>query len=168
MSYINETLMTDEVVLYRAKPHWIIFTPALGWLFLALLILLLAPSYYFANVALYGNYTLSDIVGFIVLIIAIISGLIAYVSYQTSEYGITNKRILMKIGFISRVSVEILLQRVESIQVYQSIAGRIFNYGSIVISGTGGSKDPFYSIPDPLLFRRYAQQQLQQINLARG
>jgi hypothetical protein len=163
MSYIDETLMSDEAVIYRTKPHWIIFTPAFGWLFLGILILSLAPRYHFATVNIFSIYTLTDILGAIVLIIAIISALAAFVTYQTSEYGITNRRILMKVGFISRTSLEILLQRVESIQVFQSITGRIFNYGSIVVSGTGGSKDPFPNIPNPLLFRKYAQQQLEQL-----
>lgn len=162
MSYIDETLMNDEEVVYRTKPHWIIFTPALGWLFLSILILFLAPRYMLANTYVYSNYTFSDILGIAVLLLAVISGLVAYVTYQTSEFGITTKRILMKVGFISRTSLEILLQRVESIQVYQTVPGRLFDYGSIIVSGTGGSKDPFPNIPEPLLFRRYAQQQLEQ------
>lgn len=162
MSYIDETLMNDEEVLYRTKPHWIIFTPAIGWLFLAILILFLGPRY-LGQANLYSNYSLTEILGITVLIVALISGLIAYVTYQSSEFGITNRRILMKVGFISRISLEILLQRVESIQVYQSIPGRVFNYGSIIVSGTGGSKDPFPNIADPLAFRHYAQQQLEAI-----
>lgn len=164
MSYIDDTLMSDEEVLYRTKPHWIIFSASIGWLFLAILILFVAPRYRIANALLYDSYTISDVLGFIVLIIALFSGLIAYVTYQTSEFGITSKRILMKVGFISRVSLEILLQRVESIQVYQTIPGRVFNYGSIVISGTGGSKDPFPNIPAPLVFRKYAQEQLELVS----
>lgn len=163
MSYIDETLTNEEQVLYRTKPHWIIFSASLGWLFLAILILFLTPRYDFANTPLYSTYTLADILGSIVLLLGLLSGIIAYVNYQTSEYGITNRRILMKVGFISRLSLEILLQRVEGIQVFQSIPGRVFNYGSIVIIGTGGSRDPFPNIPDPLVFRRYAQQQIDNI-----
>jgi uncharacterized membrane protein YdbT with pleckstrin-like domain len=164
MGYIDETLTDDEVVLYRTKPHWIIFTPALGWLFVSILILFLAPRYPFANVTLYGSYTFTDFLGLFALIIAIISGILSYISYQTSEYGITNKRVLMKVGFISRLALEILLQRVESIQVSQSVPGRIFDFGTIIINGTGGSKDPFPNIPEPLVFRRFAQQQLEEMH----
>ncbi len=163
MSYIDQTLMNDEKVIYRTRPAWVIFSPAFGWLFLAILILFLAPRYHFANFSIYGNYTLTDILGVIVLIISLFSGLAAFIHYQSSEFGITNRRILMKVGFISRLSLEILLQRVESIQVFQTIPGRIFNYGTIIISGIGGSKDPFHNIQDPLLFRRYAQQQLEHV-----
>lgn len=163
MSYIDQTLMNDEHVVYRTKPHWVIFGPALGWLFLAILVLFLAPGYRYGNIAIYGNYTLTDILGFLMVIVAFFSGLSAFVAYQTSEFGITNRRILMKVGFIRRLSLEILLSRIESIQVYQSMVGRALDYGTIMVSGTGGSKDPFPNIPDPLLFRRYAQQQLEQI-----
>ncbi len=162
MSYIEETLIRDERLLYRTKPHWIIFTPAIGWFFLAICIFIFAPQYPFANSPLYGSYSLTDLLGIFVLIVSAISGTMAYVVYQTSEYGITNRRILMKVGFISRMSLEILLQRVESIHVYQSIIGRFFDYGTIIVSGTGGSKDPFPNIPHPLLFRRYAQRQIEQ------
>lgn len=162
MSYIDGTLMSDEHVVYRTKPHWIIFTPSLGWLLLAILILFIGPNYNVGNTYFYGNYTITDILGFMSLAAALLSGFSAYVTYQTSEFGITNRRILMKVGFIRRLSLEILLSRVESIQVYQSIPGRVFNYGTIQVSGTGGSKDPFPNIPDPLLFRKHAQEQLEQ------
>jgi uncharacterized membrane protein YdbT with pleckstrin-like domain len=163
VSYIDETLMMDERVLYRTKPHWIIFTPSIGWLFLSFLLFLLGPTYALGRVYIYKNYMLTDVLGFITLIFALFSGLFSFINYQTSEFGITNRRILMKVGFISRLALEILLQKVESIQVYQTVFGRLFNYGSIIISGTGGSKDPFPNIPDPLTFRKYAQQQLEQM-----
>lgn len=160
MGYIEQTLVPGEEIIFRTKPAWIIFTAPLGWLFLAILILFLGPHYSFINSSIFGRYTLVDLFGFFAIIAALFSGIGAFINYQTSEFGITNRRILMKVGFISRISLEILLQRVESIQVYQSITGRIFNYGTIIISGIGGSKDPFPNIPDPLLFRHYAQQQL--------
>jgi uncharacterized membrane protein YdbT with pleckstrin-like domain len=164
MSYIDDTLTNDEVVLYRTKPHWIIFTPALGWLFLSILILFLAPRYPLANMYIYDSYTLTDILGCMALIVALFSALFSFVTYQSSEYGITNKRILMKVGFISRQSLEILLQRIESIQVFQTVLGRVFDYGTILVNGTGGSKDPFPNIPEPLVFRRFAQQQLEEFH----
>lgn len=168
MSYIDQSLMQDEQILYRTKPHWIIFSASFGWLLLAILILFLAPRYQFATVPIYKNYTLTDILGVLVLLIALISGFLAYITYQTSEYGITNRRILMKVGFISRLSFEIMLQRVEGIQVFQTVLGRILNYGSILVIGTGGTRDPFPNIPDPLVFRRYAQEQVDSINPTSG
>lgn len=160
MGYIDQTLTSDEELVFRTKPHWIIFTASLGWLFLAILILFVAPKYNVANIHFYDRYTITDLLGFLALFAALFSGLSAFVTFQTSEYGITTRRILMKVGFIRRYSEEILLSRVESIQVYQSVMGRLFDYGTIVVSGTGGSKDPFPYMPNPLNFRRIAQQHL--------
>jgi uncharacterized membrane protein YdbT with pleckstrin-like domain len=161
MGYIDETLMADERIIYRTKPHWIIFTPVLGWLILALLITFIGPRYDLGTVKFHGNYTLVDIFAGLAFIIALLSALFTFITYQTSEFGITNKRVLMKVGFIRRSTLEILLQKIESIQVSQTVLGRILNYGLIIVSGVGGSRDPFQNIPNPLVFRRYAQEQLE-------
>ena len=76
----------------------------------------------------------------------------------SSEFAITNKRIIVKVGFISRRTLEMNLGKVESINVDQSILGRILGYGSINIIGTGGTKEPFADISAPLEFRRQYQQ----------
>jgi len=76
----------------------------------------------------------------------------------TSEFAITNKRIIIKVGFISRRTLEMNLGKVESINVDQSILGRILGYGTINIIGTGGTKEPFADISDPLDFRKQYQQ----------
>ena len=99
--------------------------------------------------------------GLILLIFAIITWIGACITYYSSEYGLTTKRVLVKVGFIRRRSIEILLQRVESIQVDQTLWGRLWGYGTIIICGTGGSRDPFYRIADPLTFRREVQEQLE-------
>jgi uncharacterized membrane protein YdbT with pleckstrin-like domain len=78
----------------------------------------------------------------------------------SSEFGVSTKRVLMKTGFISRHSLETLLSKVESISVYQGMMGRLFGFGSIIISGTGGSKEFFFGIRDPMEFRRQVQEQI--------
>jgi uncharacterized membrane protein YdbT with pleckstrin-like domain len=78
-----------------------------------------------------------------------------YIVYKTTEIAITNKRIIAKFGFISRSTIEINLPKVESVQVDQSVMGRMLDYGTIVISGAG---TPNLSIPgaaEPLLFRKH-------------
>lgn len=76
------------------------------------------------------------------------------VSYLTSEFAVTNKRIIIKTGFISRNTFEMNHSKIESINVNQSILGRILGYGTIVIMGTGSTREPFDRIRDPLAFRR--------------
>ncbi len=80
------------------------------------------------------------------------------IEFLTSEFAITNKRIIIKIGFISRRTLEMNLGKVESIIVDQSILGRILGYGTINVIGTGGTKEPFADIRAPLDFRRQYQQ----------
>src|SRR5262245_51100037 len=78
----------------------------------------------------------------------------AYVKYKTTELAITSKRVIAKFGFISRRTVEININKVESVQVDQGILGRIFNYGTLVISGAGDPQAPIPGISEPMAFRR--------------
>ncbi len=73
---------------------------------------------------------------------------------KTDEFVITNKRIIMKTGLISRNIFEMTAQHVESVNVDQSILGRIFGYGTVIIVGSGGTKESFPDIAKPLSFRR--------------
>ena len=80
------------------------------------------------------------VLGFIFLFawgLGIIFWIWAALRYATTELAITNKRIMAKFGFISRTTIELSMQKTESIQVRQGMLGRIFNYGSIVVSGAG-------------------------------
>ncbi|HSH73110.1 MAG TPA: PH domain-containing protein [Methylophilaceae bacterium] len=79
---------------------------------------------------------------------------IAYVRYKTTELAFTNKRVIAKFGFISRHTIEININKVESIQVNQEILGRIFNYGTLILSGAGTPQAPIPGISDPIQFRR--------------
>jgi uncharacterized membrane protein YdbT with pleckstrin-like domain len=78
----------------------------------------------------------------------------AYIKYKTTELAITSKRVIAKFGFVSRRTVEININKVESIQVDQGIVGRLFNYGTLVISGAGDPQAPIPGISEPMAFRR--------------
>lgn len=78
----------------------------------------------------------------------------AAIKYFTTELAITNKRVIAKFGLISRTTIEINIQKIESIQVNQGILGRIFNFGSIVVAGAGNPQAPVPGISNPLQFRR--------------
>lgn len=145
MGYIDQNLMSGENVIHRTKIHWVIFLwPAI-----------------FLLIAMIGFASKSGTVGGIFIVLAILTGLRSVITYSTSEFGVTNKRILIKVGFIRRNSLEILLTKVEGIQVNQGILGRILDYGTIVVTGTGGSKQPFHKISTPLEFRKKSQEQIE-------
>ncbi len=78
----------------------------------------------------------------------------AYVKYKTTELAITTRRVIAKFGFISRTTVELNINKVESIQVEQTVMGRMLNYGTLVIAGGGNPQAPIPGISDPIAFRR--------------
>jgi uncharacterized membrane protein YdbT with pleckstrin-like domain len=80
------------------------------------------------------------------------------IEFSTSEFAITNKRVIIKVGLITRRTLEMNLNKIESVNVNQGLLGRLLGYGTIVIVGTGGTKEPFADISDPLTFRKKFQE----------
>jgi uncharacterized membrane protein YdbT with pleckstrin-like domain len=146
MGYIEQNLTTGETVIYRARLHWVIFLWPAACLLVALLLFLSRDS---------GNHA----IGGFFLIVGLIWGLLSYIKFGSSEFGVTNRSVLIKVGFIQRRSLELLLQKVEGMGINQSIPGRVFGYGTIIVTGTGGTKEFFHNIAAPLEFRRMVQQQ---------
>jgi len=75
-----------------------------------------------------------------------------------SEFVITNRRIIIKTGFIARRTLEMNISKIESVNVDQSVMGRILNYGSMTIIGSGGTRETFHKISRPLAFRKAFQE----------
>ncbi|HEX5254593.1 MAG TPA: PH domain-containing protein [Mycobacterium sp.] len=80
--------------------------------------------------------------------------LIPYIQRATTDLGVTNKRVIAKSGLISRRTVEQRIQKIESIRVSQGIIGRMLDYGTIMVHGTGGATTPIRSVADPFAFKR--------------
>ena len=147
MSYVEKHLMPGEQIEYRTTLHWLVFVLPI--------LLLIAAIWLFS---LGGN--IAKILAYILMVGVLGTGLSAVIERRTSEFAVTNKRVLIKTGLIRRHSLETLLSKIESIGVAQSLLGRILGFGTIVISGTGGSKEPFHRIADPMMFRRRVQEQI--------
>lgn len=151
MSYIDNNLLPSERILYRTQAHWVVFLFPLFWSLMSL---------YFLSVT--GN-PVFKLVGYLLGIAAFFTWIQASIVFSSSEFGLTDKRVIIKVGLIRRNTLETLLQKIESLQVSQSILGRIFNFGTITVCGTGGSRDIFKNIDDPLVFRRAVQEQIHQV-----
>jgi uncharacterized membrane protein YdbT with pleckstrin-like domain len=82
----------------------------------------------------------------------------AYVRYKTTEFAVTDKRIIAKTGLVSRNTVEMFLDKVESLHVEQSVAGRILDFGTVIIRGTGATEEPIKNISAPLALRKQFMQ----------
>ncbi len=144
MSYIDNHLLPSERVIYRAKLHWIQYIVYMYW-FAFSSIIIVGP---FALI--YDRQTLAAVFAFFPLI----GFLLARIKIKTSEFAVTDHRVMIKVGLIRRHSLEIMLPQVEGIGVDQGILGRILSYGTITVSGTGTTHENFILIQNPLEFRR--------------
>jgi uncharacterized membrane protein YdbT with pleckstrin-like domain len=95
------------------------------------------------------------VTGFLLLIVGVglVIWIVAWIKLRATELAVTNKRVIAKFGFISRETIEINVGRIESVQVNQSVTGRILNYGTVVFSGAGTPQAVIHHISDPLAFR---------------
>jgi uncharacterized membrane protein YdbT with pleckstrin-like domain len=145
--------MQDEEIAARKRLHWVIF---LGPLLLALVSLVAVLA------GLYTGQPWIQIAGGGVLAIAAIWAAPTLVRYLSTEFAVTNKRLIRKEGALRHSSRELHLSKIESVHVEQSLAGRMLGYGSMIVSGTGGLNHVFQRIPHPLRFREAIQRQLEQ------
>jgi uncharacterized membrane protein YdbT with pleckstrin-like domain len=125
MSYIDDSLIEGERVIHRARVSW--------WSQFGLVLL--------------GLVTLVVVIGLVFLVAA-------WIKVRSTEIAITNRRIIAKFGFVQRRTIEINIEQVEALRVEQGFWGRMLNYGTIIVSGTGSSLEPAPDIADPLVFRR--------------
>ena len=146
MSYVDANLLEGERMLYRTRLHWKVFVPPI--------LFALVMSVPVAWIALAGTWSAF---AWIPPALAALWLIAAFVKRQTSEFVVTNKRVLMKIGVFTVRSIELLLSKVEAITVHQSLVGRMLGYGDIVLTGSGGTVEPFSTIQSPLEFRNAVQ-----------
>lgn len=145
MSYIDRHLLPGEVVTYRTRLHWKIFVvPVLVCLILVAL-------------ALWAVSADRKPLAIPPVVIAIILLLAAWIRRRSSEFAVTNKRVIIKLGVTTTRSMELLLPKIEGITVTQSLWGRMFGFGEIVVTGSGGTQEPFDGIQSPLDFRQAVQ-----------
>lgn len=149
-SYVDSVLAEGERIVYRASiSHWKFFLAYLiGGLFLLMALALGAgigagehPGGSLATVA-------------IPLVIGLALILSAVIRRQTTELVLTDRRIITKRGLVSRNTVEMNLNKIESLHVNQGLMGRIFNYGDVTVVGTGASLEPMRGITSPLELRK--------------
>jgi uncharacterized membrane protein YdbT with pleckstrin-like domain len=142
-NYVEHNLIAGEQVVYETRIHPIVF---------------LSPAVFILLGIGLGGFGIPQ-AGVVVLGFGVLMLIGAWIRQWSSEFAVTNRRVIVKVGFISRRTIEINMSKVESVEVNQDIFARLFNYGTIVVIGTGGTKEPFALIDDPLAFRRAVQSQ---------
>jgi uncharacterized membrane protein YdbT with pleckstrin-like domain len=148
--YIDNILQPGEKVLYSTNAHWIFYLPAIGaWL--VAIVLLIAAQIIPAETARLISLSLSAIAA----IFALYKMLTAWFHRWTTETDVTNLRVVHKTGFIKRRTFELSLDKVESVDVNQSILGRLMNYGDVTVRGVGEGAETIHTIASPLDFRNH-------------
>jgi len=161
MSYVEKHLMDGETVVYATRLHWIVLAgPVLLGLLLGLPgIALLVLSGTHAGDA--RAATESMLAGGVVLAaVALVIVARGILNRNATEMAVTNKRVVAKVGVAARRTVELILSRIESIGVEETVMGRMLGYGTVIVRGTGGTPEVFEKIAHPMEFRTQVQQQI--------
>ena len=150
MASLDDQLLSGERIVYRTRPHWIMFggplVVALLGLILGVTLQLTMQDYWYAGAALVG--------------VALLLALPPAIRYLSSDFAVTDKRVLARMGILNRHSLETLLSKIEGLGVEQDVWGRLLGYGTITLTGTGGTRESIAGIPRPLEFRRQVQAQI--------
>ncbi len=167
MSYVGGIIDPDEHIVHIATLHWIIFMPGLilafaggGFSFYsytAASILITGPL-----APLVGKIGAGIALGFTLVGFALLVG--AFVRQASTELVITDHRIIAKYGFISRATYEIMVNRISGVNFDQTVVGRIFGYGTILVHGSGGDVSPFDGVSDPQRFQAALMDVLQKLS----
>ena len=178
--YISHTLIPGEKIMFQAYTHWFFFLD-LGALFLVIgcsYLLIDQPDFIGKDVPTLTLWVpklvskqpqLISVWYLGLMILWLISVLMlweAFIIKQTTELAITTKRVIAKFGFFNRTVIEVKLRRFESITINQSLLGRLFNYGTITITGMGGIKTMVPNIMAPVKFKKILWQVLEYLETA--
>lgn len=148
MGYVNSNLMKNERIIYEAQLHW--------WIFMRPVIFLIIGITFYIS----GDKA-TRTVGLIILLLSLMGILFQFIMKKTSEFVVTSKRVVLKKGIISRNMNEVVLSKAEGMNISQGIFGRIFGFGSIIIT-SGGATNTYGTIADPLRFRKEINEQIEE------
>jgi len=144
--YVREFLLPNEQIIFSTHRHWIVFWPVLIWFGFAILYTFFPDVSPLAVIFFIG--------------VGCIHGFFCFVNYKMSELVVTNMRVIIKRGWISRHSLETNFQNIASISVDQSILARLFGYGTISIFDTGQVESPYSCMEKPFKFRQAVQKMI--------
>jgi uncharacterized membrane protein YdbT with pleckstrin-like domain len=147
---VERHLLPNEHVVYKTRLHWVLFlkpvlVTVVGIILAVVLRQVADPPWLW-------------MLGAAVVLVGLGWWLVHYVEVMTSEFAVTTSRLIFKVGLISRYTTELLLAKVESIGVQQGLIGRVLNYGDLTVTGTGGAREVFRRVRDPIGFRNHVQQ----------
>ena len=146
MSYIKSVLQPGEQVVAIGRLHWIVYYRAIWYLFVCIILLLLAHKYR-------AEEPVIILIAVLFGALALMSAIHAWFIRWITEIAITDKRVIYKRGFINRHTVETNMDKVATVDVDQSILGRLLNYGTVTVKGTGLTFEPLRHVESPIELR---------------
>ena len=142
MSYVSNSLTETENVLYSTRvSNYVYYKPILFALFSII----------------FWMIDYSSALPYIFMVVALFTLLSSYLKIKTSEFAVTTHRVIMKVGVFSTHTIEMFIDNIEGIRVDQDLTGRLLSFGDITIIGTGGTKEKFNVVKNPLEFRKQIQ-----------
>ena len=149
MNYVRRVLQPGETITHATRLHSVIFLPAILW-FAAAIVLLIAALTLDGDLRVGG-----EALAAFAAIFGLWTGTPALIRRATTELAVTDRRVIYKSGVLARHTLEMNRSKVESVDVDQSVLGRMLDFGTIVVRGTGGSLEPIRMVGDPLSFRSH-------------
>ncbi len=146
MSYVRSVLQPGEKLIAMGRLSWIVYHRAILLLIVGIIVIVLERIYsrdtivFLVTAALFG-------------VLTIISAFQGWFQRWTTEIAVTDRRVIYKRGFINRHTIEMNMDKVASVDVDQSVLGRLLNYGTVTVQGTGMSFEPLRRIEAPLALR---------------
>jgi len=149
VGYVERHLLPDERVLYKTRLHWVLYLKAMLLTLVGIVLAIVLTQVVDPPWAWY--------VGVGVAVVGMLWWLVRWIELRTSEFAVTSMRLIFKVGLVARYTTELLLAKVESISVTQGLLGRMLNYGDLIVTGTGGAREVFARVHDPVGFRNQVQ-----------
>lgn len=169
MRYVDRNLNPGETVVYQTRLHWIVMLRSIVQAVIAILLAAGVLYYAFTTTAIPDNQRhLMEGAAAVLVLLAIILLIAGATRRNATEMAVTNHRVIIKVGLVGRRTIEMLLSKIESIEVKETAVGRMLGYGTIVVIGTGGTPEPFHQVAHPLEFRSMVQQQIESMSNARA
>jgi membrane protein YdbS with pleckstrin-like domain len=148
MAYYTSVLQPEEKVLVVGRLHWWIYGRGLMTLLIAIALLVFAERLPDSN---WQRYAVVAAAAVAVLGLLLLSA--AWVRRRATEIVVTDRRVIFKRGLLSRHSVEMNVGKIETVDVEQGFSGRIWNYGTLLIRGTGAGFEPLVGVGAPIAIR---------------
>jgi uncharacterized membrane protein YdbT with pleckstrin-like domain len=158
MGYIEKNILPGEVIAYKAGIHWFYFLSSIILMILGLVFLAIGFSVKGSSQPWYILAAIAFAWGFIQFVARLLKK-------ATTEYAVTNRRVILTSGIFNRDALDLMLAKCEGLRISQSLFGRIFNYGSILVT-TGEVTNSFDFIANPGKFRNAITEQLQAVQIA--